>query len=98
MKHKSIIGIFTALFFSGLLFSFLSFFDRVLVNPEIIFLITFIALTITCILFFKTADKLELNRKKHNLTTVINKDLYICNNTKSRNLNRLFIKVSILFL
>ena len=98
MKHKSIIGIISTLFFAGICFSIISFFDRVLVNPEIVFLFAFIVLTITCILFFHSADSLEQSGKSKKLTTVINKDLYICRNTKARKLNRLFIKVSMLFM
>ena len=74
MKQKSVIGIISALFLIGICFSIISFFDRILVNPEIVFFITFIALTVLCIMFFHAADNYEKSEKNKNLTTVINKD------------------------
>lgn len=97
MNHKSIIKIISNIFFISIIFSVLSLFSKMFINPELIFLIGFIILTITCILFFHTSEKKALGGNK-SLTTVINKDLYIYYNTKSRKLRRLFIKVSILFM
>ena len=98
MKHKSIIGIISTIFLVGICLSIISFFDRILINPEIVFFITFIALTVLCIMFFHAADNCERNEKNKNLTMVINKDLYICRNEKVNKLNRLLIKVSMLFM
>ena len=97
MNHKSIIKIISTIFVVGIIFSVFSLFSTMIINPELIFMLGFICLTITCILFFHTAEKKEQSFNK-TLTTVINKDLYIYYNTKSRKLRILFIKVSILFM
>ena len=98
MNHKSIIGLISSIFFVGIILSVISIFTKMIITPEVIFMVGFIVLIVTCILFFHTAEIVEQKPDHKALTTVINKNLYICPNTKTRRLTRLFIKVSILFM
>ncbi len=98
MNHKSIIKLISSIFFAGIIISIISIFTKMIVTPEVFFMVGFIVLIITCIIFFHTAENVEQKPDHKALTTVINKNLYICPNTKARRLTRLFIKVSILFM
>ena len=98
MNHKSIIRLISSIFFAGIILSIISIFTKMVISPELIFMAGFIVLIVTCILFFHTAEIVEQKPDHKALTTVINRNLYICPNTKSNRLTRLFIKVSILFM
>ena len=93
MNHKSIIGVISSVFFAGIILSVISIFTKMFFFPELFFLLGFIVLIITCILFFHTAEAVNDKADGKALTAVINKNLYICPNTKAILLTRRVIKV-----
>ncbi len=50
MKHKSIIKLISSIFFVGIIFSIISIFTKMIVTPEVFFMVGFIVLIITCII------------------------------------------------
>lgn len=90
MNHKNIIKLISAIFFIGIIFSSLSLFMKIFIKPEIVFMFGFIVLTIVCIIFFHIVDIIEHKPNHKTITTVINKNLYIYHQTKSKKINKLF--------
>ena len=97
MNHKSVIRALAALFCVGIGASMLMFFVSLPLNPGFVFVAIFVSLIISCIIFFKTEDRVKAENKRAGYVKVIGQNMII---SKKRTVSRknLFLRVSIIAL